>query len=409
MSQKPTLVSDLTVPDIMDPAGLIRLAYEGGDVSGVIYDHLDRAAQGTAGAADALNLGLLYQLVGQRDRALACQAQALAESRLFRVPARQAPELRLLAFVAQGDLMTNAPFELLLEGGAVDVVKFYVPPTGPLPAALPDHDVALVAISEADHTRDVLYRLHALLRDWPRPVLNRPLPIMELARDRLFRLLAGDDTLLAPLAARLPRDRLLAMALGRAPISEALAGADFPIIIRPTDSHAGEGLERMTTAGELTEYLTRHTTAEFHVAPFVDYHGPDDAHFRKYRIAFIGQQPHLCHMAVGDHWMVHYLNAGMADSDAKRQEEAAAMARFRTGFAQRHAAAFAELAGRIGLDYFLIDCAETPAGQLLIFEASTAMIVHALDSETLYPYKRPQMRQVFDAFTDLLFRTGKRP
>ena len=47
-------------------------------------------------------------------------------------------------------------------------------------------------------------------------------------------------------------------------------------------------------------------------------------------------------MAVGDDWMVHYLNAGMATDPVKRAEEAAVMAGFDEGFAARHADALAE-------------------------------------------------------------------
>ena len=93
-------------------------------------------------------------------------------------------------------------------------------------------------------------------------------------------------------------------------------------------------------------------------------------------------------MAVSDHWMVHYLNAGMAEDAAKRAEEAAMMASFETGFAARHADAFAALHAAFGLDYFAIDCAEDREGRLLLFEADTAMIVHDMDPPDLYPYKR---------------------
>ncbi len=79
---------------------------------------------------------------------------------------------------------------------------------------------------------------------------------------------------------------------------------------------------------------------------------------------------------------------------------------FDKGFARRHAAAFAALHERLGLGYFAVDCAETPDGGLLIFEADVAMIVHDLDPAELYPYKKVQMRKVFDAFEALLRDTA---
>ena len=141
----------------------------------------------------------------------------------------------------------------------------------------------------------------------------------------------------------------------------------------------------------------------FYLSPFIDYSSRDGL-FRKLRIAVIDGQPFVAHMAISDHWMVHYLNAGMAELPARRAEEAAMMATFDIYFARRHAEAFRLLGERIGLDYFAIDCAEDQQGRLLIFEADTAMIVHDMDPPDLYPYKGPAMAELFAAFQDLVRR-----
>ena len=54
------------------------------------------------------------------------------------------------------------------------------------------------------------------------------------------------------------------------------------------------------------------------------------------------------------------------------------------------------------LPYLGIDCAEMPNGELLIFEADNAMIVHAMDPEEMFPYKKAAMQKVFDAFRAML-------
>jgi glutathione synthase/RimK-type ligase-like ATP-grasp enzyme len=100
--------------------------------------------------------------------------------------------------------------------------------------------------------------------------------------------------------------------------------------------------------------------------------------------------------------MIHYLNAGMANSADKRAEEEQFMADFDSGFALRHAAAFAQINARMGLDYVGLDCAESSDGRLLIFEVDSCMIVHAVDSVELYPYKQPQMQKIFTAFRQML-------
>ncbi len=43
----------------------------------------------------------------------------------------------------------------------------------------------------------------------------------------------------------------------------------------------------------------------------------------------------------------------------------------------------------------------------LIFEADNTAVVHNMDSTDVFPYKRPQMRKIFAAFTAMLSRHAK--
>jgi len=119
-------------------------------------------------------------------------------------------------------------------------------------------------------------------------------------------------------------------------------------------------------------------------------------------------RPFLCHLGVSEHWMIHYLNAGMAENAGKRAEEARCMENFDEDFALRHRSAFQALNERMGLDYWGFDCGETAEGKLLIFEADVGMMVHAMDPVDLFPYKQPQMRKVFAAFRQMLLNAMKR-
>jgi hypothetical protein len=107
--------------------------------------------------------------------------------------------------------------------------------------------------------------------------------------------------------------------------------------------------------------------------------------------------------------MVHYLNAGMTESAAKREEEARFMTTFDHDFAMRHEAALGAIAERVGLAYFAIDCGELKDGRLLLFEADVAMIIHAMDPPDMFPYKGPQMRKVFAAFDAMLRKYAQLP
>ena len=375
-----------------DPAAFVRQAFEGVPLAPLIQERLASLKPGAAGAAGLLELGTLFQLVNDKARALECQRLALGTGRLFRHGHAGRSGLRLLMLVTAGDLMTNTPLELMVEGREVEVTRLFLSADAPLPEAVPDHDLAVMAVSESDETRPLLEQLIGIEALWPRPMLNRADQVLELARDRLFSRLQGAPGIIIPPTFRLARTELLS------------APPALPMILRPVGSHAGKALERIDTPEALAAYLAAEPAEQLYASPFVDYAGADGL-FRKYRIAVFDGAPFVCHMAVSGHWMVHYLNAGMAEDPAKRAEEQAAMEGFDAGFASRHAAAFAALHQRLGLGYFAIDCAETPDGGLLIFEADVAMIVHDLDPADLYPYKKAQMRKVFDAFEDLLRRT----
>jgi hypothetical protein len=411
MDPHPQINPDLVPLTAPNPAARVRFAFEGGDVASLVAAGLEAVTAGSMDPALLLDLGVLYQLVGEPDKAMLCQQAALEQQRLYRhdligpvggppAPTGVAP-LRLLAVVTAGDLMTNTPLDLMLEGCAVEVTKLYVGTDAPIPAELPDHDVAILAVSESDGTRELLNGLSGLARIWPRPVINDAGRIAALARDTLYQRLKNTPGIVIPPTLRIARPTLEAMLEGGLGPGAILVGWNWPIIVRPVGSHAGKGLERLDDAAALGAYLAEQQDPMLYVSPYIDYAG-GDSRFRKYRIAFFAGRPFLAHMAVGDHWMVHYLNAGMAEDAGKRDEERRAMEGFDEGFARRHAGAFAALHARIGLDYFAIDCAETPDGGLLVFEADVAMIVHDLDPPDLYPYKKPQMRKVFDAFEAFL-------
>ena len=391
--------------DLPSQAAVIRAVFEGADVAQLIQEQLNHLHADITDASAYMTLALLYQLAGQRENAMGCQDAGLHYARLYR---QQTPgsTLKLLCIAARGDLMTNTPVELMLEGLPVEIQHLYVDAQGGLPDFCPDHDVALMSIGESDETRAALSRLMHVSRLWPKPMVNESAAILDLARDRLWRKLEGAPGLVMPPTVRASAQELMAVAQGERPVDDLLPGCGFPLIVRPVGSHAGKGLELIESAFMLEAYVDLSGVAEMYVSPFVDYASADGKH-RKSRIAFFGGRPFLAHMAVGDHWMVHYLNAGMGESEAKRAEEAEAMRTFDDGFAVRHAAALAALHQRLGLDYFAVDCAETADGRLLVFEADVSMIVHALDPESVYPYKKPAMAKLFAAFEDMLRQRAK--
>jgi glutathione synthase/RimK-type ligase-like ATP-grasp enzyme len=386
-------------------APLMRRAFAGEDLTPVGQILLERAQAYPNDAHAYMDFSTVLQLTGNRDDALAVQAEAIMLQPRYTLPARQSSGLTLLVLMGPGDLMSNTPVEFLVENSDVTLELLYLRADEDFPDEVPDHDVMLVAVAESEANQALLAQLADYISDWPRPVINRPEQIRMLSRDGAYAALRGVAGVEMPQTVRTGRGALYSVASGALPIEALLSDGGFPIIVRPLGSHAGTDLERIETPAQLGKYLDDVTGGQFYVSRFVDYRGADGM-FRKYRIALIEGKPYICHYAISQQWMIHYLNAGMTDSADKRAEEAACMAAFDEGFAVRHAVALAAINQRMGLPYLGIDCAEMANGDLLIFEVDNAMIVHAMDPEQMFPYKAPAMQKVFQAFRTLLGRVA---
>ena len=387
---------------LIGQAALLRRWLAGVEVKALARQLMLRAERNPGDAHALMDLASLMYISDHADIGLSLQHYALKLQQVYRLPtAKAAVSIRVLAFVAPGDLMANTPLEFLLEGSDVSVELFYLVPGGALPAELPEHDVLFVAIGESDANLPLLKTLAGVLDDWPRPVLNRPEHIVRLARNTVSDRLNQAPGIVIPPAVRVERALLQAIHRGERSLAEAIPDGAYPVIARPIDSHAGHGLARLDSADDLIAYLSSNSASEFFMSPFIDYADADGL-FRKYRVALVKGRAFICHMAISDHWMIHYLNAGMEHNAEKRGEEARCMAGFDVDFAPRHAAAFQAIATRMGLDYVAIDCAQTHDGKLLVFEVDTAMVVHAFDSEDVFPYKKAAMQKLFAAFRQML-------
>ena len=391
-------------------AKLMRMAFSGADLAPLGTQLIERAGAdpGTASANALMDLSTVLQLRGNRELALVMQAQALELQQIYSPPtAAGQANIRLLAIMGPGDLMANTPLEFLLENSDVALDILYVAPGLPLPPALPEHDVLFIAIGESDQNIPLLEDIGEAVKSWPRPVLNMPKRIALLSRDSACALLESAPGIIMPDTVRIDRHALEQIGREELAIAAVLEGGNFPVIVRPVDSHAGKGLAKLDDPASVVDYLQTMPHDEFYIARFIDYRGADGL-FRKYRIVLIEGRPFVCHMGISAYWMIHYLNAGMAESAEKRAEEERFMENFDADFARRHAEVFRAIHERMGLDYIGIDCGETSDGSLLIFEVDSNMIVHAIDPVDVFPYKQPQMRKVFAALREMLANAMKR-
>jgi hypothetical protein len=388
-------------PPLMGKAKLITLAFQQGNVDQLRQELLARAQNDAGDVHAVLDLSMALLLSGQRDSALAVQLHAVQAQPLYHMPASVQPAaVRLLALVSRGDFLANTPLEFLIADSDVSLHILYMGADVPAPAALPEHDALIVAVGESAANQPLLQELATALTQWHKPVLNRPEHVLQTSRDGVCAALQGAQGVTCPPIVRVDREALEGLVAGTAP-AHVLAGAEYPVLVRPLDSHAGQGLRKIDQASDMAAYLQEESGQSFYLSQFVEYRSADQR-YRKYRVVLVDGRPYLGHLGISPRWMVHYLNADMAESARNRAEEATVMENFDETFALHHADAFRAIHERLRLDYLVMDCAQTQDGRLLVFEADTCGVVHDMDSAELYPYKHVQMQKIFSAFRRML-------
>jgi len=349
----------------------------------------------------AANWGLfeVNQLLEDNAAALHHQRIALEERCVVSIEAQMPPaQINLLELCIAGTFQANIPLDFLLDRDRITVHKLYVG-EHPIPP-LPPYDLVFNTIADAPNAGAALDAAAQFIAAQDRPALNAPQLVQLTSRDSVAALFAHSQHVAVAQTVRATR------------ASAAQHHPAFPFIIRPLDSHAGNDLAKIDDADALDRYLaaTVHTEA-FYLSAFVDYRNAD-GYYRKYRIAFVDGTPYPVHLAISPRWMIHYYNAEMADNAWMRDEEHTFMRDMNSVFSGALADGLGDIARAMPLDYFGIDCSIAADGRVLLFEASTAMIVHLRDPVDLYPYKAQYVPRVIHAlerlFDERLQRGGRR-
>ena len=363
---------------------LAQTLYEAGDNAGAVAEH--RAALAIEDSvASHLALYELLQIAGDREGALEHQRSALERCRVF---SHIAPHerRRVLCLCSPGDWQANIPVDFLFDRETTTIHKLFLTDEHRMASdAVPPHDIIWNIIAESPEAMPYLELARYFIRKHHGPALNEPANVVRTARPMLAGTLAGTAANVAPVAI-LERECLRN---GEVPFA-------FPIIARPLGSHAGHGLERLEKQEDCAAYVQRHPSDRYFVSPFVDYASPD-GYYRKYRIVYVDGTPYPVHMAISPNWMIHYYNAPMDEHQWMRDEEAAFLEDPRRAFEGSKFEAIVQVGAAVGLEYFGIDCGIDRDGNLLVFEADAAMLVHTSDPVELYPYKHQFVPRIYRA------------
>jgi len=312
------------------------------------------------------------------------RARALALQRVYPDPLPVGNRTPILLLLRDAPYSVNAPLELLLDRSRLAVHKYYVEGESP---SLPPFALAFCAFGYAEGAGDATRRASAFLHG-TNPSINDPARLRRTARESLAGTLAGIDGVLVPDATAVSRAQVESAAL--------------PALVRPIDTHAGEGFALLGTAEDLERHLVRFPAERYYVAPFIEYRSAD-GFYRKFRAIFVDGVAYPYHLAIAPQWMVHYQSSPMRESLALRDEER----RFLEAPSQTLPSwdrVMAQIGHAAGLDYFGIDATLLPDGRLLIFEADAAMLVHDEDARDVFAYKRPFVARIREALHDLITR-----
>ena len=319
-----------------------------------------------------------------------------------RLVAGATPVRSVLRLAAPGDFQANIPLEMLLDGSTllhtlwiVDPEAVIADPGSAFRSGVPAIDCVFIGIAQDLRHRVHLRAADALARWLGRPTINDGAGIDRLSRDGTARLLGSVPHLRVPVPVMADRQALL------------LDPPAYPFIVRPLASHAGRALRRLDRRQDVLAYLAEHADErEFFATPFIDFAGAD-GRYRKYRVVVVDGEPFPVHLAIHDDWAVWYYNAGMEHDAGKREEEARFLAGMPAVFGPKAMAALGEIARRVGLDYFGLDCALAGDGQLIVFEIETGMIVHDRDPPGLFAYKKQAVRRISSAFERMVERRSR--
>ena len=262
--------------------------------------------------------------------------------------------------------------------------------------SLPRYDLVFNAIGDQDAAGPTTEPVARFLRVCDRPVLNHPDAVARTARDLIPALFAPIADLLAPVTARLKTEAFKEQLL-------AQPGIRLPLLARPSGSHGGTQLIKLESAEELSALVPWNTDA-YYATNYHDYRSRD-GHYRKYRMVFVDRQPYAYHLAIGEHWMVHYETAGMLAEPWKQAEEALFLEHPAAAIGPRAMAAVNAIGRTLDLDYCGVDFAILPDGRLLVFEANATMLVHPEDECGVLQFKNRYVQRIFDAFEGLLQRS----
>jgi hypothetical protein len=254
---------------------------------------------------------------------------------------------------------------------------------------LPPVDVVFNAISDADRAAPALAAMEQLLAAVAAPVINEPERVLATTRESNALRLAALEGVVAPRTVRVARTAI------------AAAGFTFPLLVRAPGFHTGQHFTLVEREADLAAAAAELPGDDVLLIEYVDVRG-DDGRVRKYRMMAIDGALYPLHVAIAQHWKVHYFSADMAANATNRAEDERFLADPTAVLGAPAMAALERIRAAIGLEYLGIDFALDRAGRVVVFEANATMIVLPPGPDPIWDYRRAPAARIIDAVRTML-------
>lgn len=322
-----------------------------------------------------------------RDNALP-REQVLVE-RAFRA---DAPVALVLSSGGPG----NVPYQHLLPRAHYGRVLWFLEQAQPGQAVdLPRYDFVFNAVGDPDAAPRSQAAAATFVQTCSAPLINRPDRVARTLRSTIGAVIGAVPHLRVPGVRRFLRDE------GDLVQAIAASGLRFPLIVRPAGRHGGEGAVKVEDVAGLAAAIPAGADAVY-ATEFVNYRA-NDGLYRKYRVIFVDRMPYPYHLAIGDHWLVHYWTSDMETNAGRRDEEARFLDDPQGVLGSRAWDTLKAVAQAMDLDYAGMDFSLLPDGDILFFEANATMLVHPEDEE-MFAYKASAVQAILAATSDMICR-----
>ena len=267
---------------------------------------------------------------------------------------------------------------------------------------LPDFAVFLNGVSCPDLEPVGLDNVEAFLVQFPDvPVINPPHKVRRTTRAENARRLGLLPHVILPQTA-------LFLSEGPAPAIAAqveAAGFSYPVIVRHRGTQTGKTMAKIDSRAALVEWLSAQPPGtEVYATAFIDCRW-QDGFYHKSRVFFIDGELLPVASLTSDTWQIHSGDRYrvMSSTPSTQADENRFLRDPAAYLGAKAIDALYAIRDTIDLDFFGIDFTLDSERNVIVFEANAAMR-HNFDHAENFPYTRPHLERVSEAFTAMVER-----